>query len=269
MLAEIPLMLFLANKRITVIGAGSIGEQVVESLYEKGHRKITATKRSEKDLQQLAQKYQGIETTTNNCHAVQQADIIVIATKPKITINEVGPEIAGYTKNKGVISLAAATSLEKLYEILGEKTRVARVMTGLYVKDEIAAYCLGHNATAEDRTTLHYIFGHNAKELEERLLAHRTFIACDLGLMAKEIDAKVEQLEQEGLAKEQAYLFYAATLDALAKRLRNGICGAEIYKEVGGPGSFTKGLGTMIEEKGFYQLLQECVEKTVIACGGK
>ncbi len=241
----------------------------MQALYERGHRKIIATRHSQEALEQLAQKYKGIETTTNNCYAVQQADVVVVATKPKITTDEVGPEIAAYTKEKFVICLAAARSLEKLYQILGTETRIARVMTGLYVKDELAAYVLGYNANGEDRAMVHYIFGQEAREMEEKLLAHRTFVACDLGLMAKEIDIKMEQLEKEGLPREQAYLFYAATLDALAQRLKNGVSGADIYGEVGGPGSFTKDLGTMIEEKGFYRLLQECIEKTVVVCGGK
>ncbi|MBI5072969.1 NAD(P)-binding domain-containing protein [Candidatus Woesearchaeota archaeon] len=269
LLAEIPLMLFLANEWIAVIGAGSIGEQVVEALYEKGHRRIIATRHSEEALKQLAQKYRGIETRTNNCYAVQRADVIVVATKPKITINEVGPEIAAYTKEKLVICLAAATSLEKLYQILGTETRTARVMTGLYVKDELAAYTLGENTTAEDRAMVHYIFGSDAIELEEKLLAHRTFIACDTGLTAKETDVKIEELVQEGMPRQQACLFYAAMHEALAHQLRKGISGTDIYAEVGGSGSFTRGLGTMLEETGFYELLRECVQKTVVACGGK
>lgn len=262
-------MLFLVDKWIAVIGAGSIGEHVVEALYERGHKKIIATRHSEEALEQLAQKYVGIETTTNNCYAVQKAEVVVVATKPNITTAKVGPEIAAYTKEKFVISVAAATSLEKLYQILGQETRIARVMTGLYVKDELAAYCLGHNANAEDRAMVQYIFGQNAIELEERLLAHRTFIACDLGLMAKEINVKMEQLAQEGLARADAYLFYAATLDALAQRLKKGISGAEIYGEVGGLGSFTKRLGDFLEQNRYYALLEECVRNTVEACGGK
>lgn len=262
-------MLFLVDKRIAVIGAGSIGEQVVEALYEKGHRKIIATRHSKEALEQLAEKYRGIEITTDNCDAVQQADVIVVATKPKITITEVGPEIAAYTKEKFVISLAAATSLDKLYQILGAETRIVRVMTGLYVKDELAAYCLGHNASAEDRAMVRYIFGRNAIELEEKLLAHRTFIACYLGLLAKQLDVQIEQLEQEGLPREKACFVYASMLEGLAQQLKKGVSGNSIYEEVGGPGSFTKRLGTMIEESRFYQLLQKCVQETVVACSGK
>ncbi len=262
-------MLFLVDKRIAVLGVGSIEEQIVEALYEKGHRKIIATRHSEDALQQLAQKYNGIEGTTDNCYAAQKAEVIVVTTKPKITMNEVGPEITAYVQKKLVVSLAAATSLEKLYQILGAETRIARVMTGLYIKDELAAYTLGKNTTVEDRAMVHYIFGQSSRELEEKLLAHRTFIACDTGLTAKETEVKVEQLVQEGLPKELACLFYAAMYEALAYQLKKGVSGAEIYAEVGGSGSFTQGLGILIEEKGFYELLKECVQKTVIACGGK
>ncbi len=73
MLAEIPLSLFL-KERIAVIGAGSIGEHIVEALYEKGHHNIIATRRSKDALEVLAERYKGIEITTNNCYAVQKAE---------------------------------------------------------------------------------------------------------------------------------------------------------------------------------------------------
>lgn len=268
MLAEIPLMLFLVDKRIAVIGAGSIGEQVIKALYEKGHHNIIATRSSKEALEVLAQRYNGIETTTNNRDAARQAHMIILAAKPK-GIEEVAKEIREETKEKLVISIAAAKSLDYLYTVLDPQARIARVMTGLYVRDELAAYCFGHNASAEDRAMVRYIFGRNAIELEEKLLAHRTFIACYLGLLAKQIDVQIEQLEEEGLPRKEAHLFYAAMLDALAQQVKNGISGNSIYEEVGGPESFTKRLGTMIEKSGFYQLLQKCVEETVRACGGK
>ena len=267
MLAEIPLSIFL-RERIAVLGAGSIGEQVVEALYEKGHQNIIATRRSKDALEVLAQKYERIEITTDNRYAAQQAHTIILAVKPKI-IEEVAQEIRGYTSGKLVISIAAAKSLDVLYRVLDKQARVARVMTGLYVKYEIAAYCLGRGATQEDKERVRYIFGQTAREMEEKFLAHRTFVACDTGLMAKEIEEKMKQLEKEGLSRENAYLFYAAMLEAVAQKLRKGVSGEEIYGEVGGEGSFTKSLGSSIEERGYYRHLQECVEKTVAACGGK
>ncbi len=123
--------------------------------------------------------------------------------------------------------------------------------------------------STESRERVRYIFGQDAIELEERLLAHRTFIACYLGLLAKQLEVQIEQLEQEGLPREIAHLCYAVMLNGLAQQLKNGVSGDSIYGEVGGPGSFTQDLGTMIEKSGFYQLLQKCVQETVVACGGK
>src|SRR3989338_6174386 len=97
-LAEIPLSIFL-RERIAVLGAGSIGEQVVEALYEKGHQNIIATRRSKDALEVLAQKYEGIETTTNNRDAAKQAHMIILAVKPK-RIEEVAQEIREYTSGK-------------------------------------------------------------------------------------------------------------------------------------------------------------------------
>ncbi|NQV09369.1 NAD(P)-binding domain-containing protein, partial [Candidatus Woesearchaeota archaeon] len=160
------------NSRIAVIGAGSVGSQVIDALHSKGHRDIIATRTTEENLEDISNRY-GINTTTDNGYAAQNSDIIVLAVKPD-DVKKAAQQINGYANNKLVISLAAARSIDYIEELVG--TRVSRVMTGVFVKDEVAAYTLGEESE-KDRATIQYIFGSNAKEVDENLLADRTFIA--------------------------------------------------------------------------------------------
>ena len=265
-LAGIPLNVFLVHdKTIAVIGAGSIGAYVVDALYQKGHKKIIATRRSKDALQELVTKYSGIEVTTDNKYAVRNSDVVILAVKPKV-INYVLSEAKEYIRNKFVISLAALGKIKNISGRLYDDTRVARVMTGLVVGDEIAAYTLGPQSKEEDVDIIQYVFGQDAQELEEQLLANRVAIACDTGLIAKGIHAKVRMLSELGLEPEKSQLFYAGLLEGIAEMLRSSMTGNEIYEQVGGPGSFTQKLGVLLEERGIYDAQEEAIKVAVKAC---
>jgi pyrroline-5-carboxylate reductase len=256
---------FLVKEQtISIIGAGSLGTAVIDAMYSNGHRKITATRRSNEKLEEISTKYQGVNTTTSNVLAAQRADVLILAVKPYL-IEEVSQEIAQYTNDKLVISLAAAKSIDVLGETFS-KSRVARVMTGIFAKDEVAAYSLGKSCVAEDHGVIKYIFGSNVREVNEKYLAGRTWVACDTGIMAKEVEAKVNTLVASGMDSEDAAQFYAGTLRALASAIESGKSGEEIYHSVAGPESFTGKMYQEMLEKGHFRLLKSCVEKTIDAC---
>jgi len=249
------------DKTISVIGAGSLGMAVVDALSKKGHQKIIATRRDQDILEKIQRQYR-IEVSNNNTYAVENSDIVILSVKPYL-IDEICNEMKNYAKDKLVISLAAAKSITKIENILGN-SRVCRVMTGISVADEVAAYTFGSQKIREDEEAVRYIFGNSAREVEEKALADRTWIACDTGLLSKGIEHKINSLE--GLTREDARIMYAATLEGVAKRLREGMTGDEIYNHVAGSGSFTGKLHDFLNENGAYDLMSECVSRTVTAC---
>ena len=249
------------DKTISVIGAGSLGEAVVNSLYMKKHRNVIATRRDSRKLEEIQEQY-GIKVSSDNNYAVENSDIVVICVKPKL-VDQVCEEIKFSAKDKLVISLAAKKSLRKLEEILNY-SRVCRVMTGIAVDEEVAAYTFGSDKKKYDGKYVQYIFGNTAIEVDERSLADRTAIACDTGLLAKRIEYMVKSLD--GLKSNEARFFYAGALEGIAKCLRKGMTGDEIYDSVAGPGSFTEGLQNFLSESGAYNLITECAKRVIKAC---
>jgi pyrroline-5-carboxylate reductase len=261
-LSVVPMVQFLVREQtISIIGAGSLGTAVIDALYSSGHRKIIATRRDEEALKILAQKYSGIETTTDNKLAAEHSDVVVLTVKPKL-IGDVAEEIFEYSKDKLVVSLAAGRSLDVLENLFGY-SRIARVMTGIFVKDEVAAYTLGKNCVEEDENTVKYIFGSDAREVDENQLAGRTWVACDVGLMAKEIEAKISALVGSGMNAKDATMFYSGVLKALATGTEFGTSCDEIYNSVGGPGSFTNDLYESMVQEGHFDMLVRFVNGTV------
>ena len=262
LLSVTPMVVFLVREQsISIIGAGSLGTGVINALYSNGHRKIIATRRNEEELKSLAQKYSGIETTTDNKLAAEKSDVVILTVKPKL-IEEVGLEISQYAQDKLVVSLAAGKSISYLESFFSE-SRVARAMTGVFVEDEVAAYSLGKDCAAEDYSVIEYIFGTNAIEVEEEHLTGRTFIACDTGIMAREVAEKAKALIDYGMDVRNVASFYAGTLRALATGLEAGMSGEQMYFEVAGKDSFTGKLYRSLLEDGHFKLLKKAVDKTI------
>ncbi len=252
----------IRDKTIAIIGAGSLGTAVIDALVSKGHQRIIATRKNQQRLVDLQEQYDTIKVSNDNLSAVENSDVVVLGVKPYL-VDIVCNEIKNYAKDKLVISLAAAKNIAQLSQILNI-SRICRVMTGVFVHDEIAAYTFDTTKTREDELVVKYIFGSSAKEVHEDALADRTWIACDTGLMAKAIEHKINSLER--LSREDARMMYAATLEGIARSLRTGMTGDQIYAFVAGPGSFTGKLHDFLTEKGAYSLMAESVVKTVTAC---
>ncbi len=257
------------DKTIGIIGAGHLGSRVIEALYEKGHRKIAASRRNSFELEKISGQYLGIETFTDNAEAAQYFDIIVLAVKPAY-VDDVAREIKEYSSGKLVVSLAAAKSMSGIFSILGD-ARIARVMTGVFAGDEVAAYSIlsGNGMYSSDKEMLKYMFGENAVEVGEEILANRTFIACDTGLTAKAIDDKVKKLAEHGMNAKDANVFYAAMLESIAKNLRKGMTGSEIYENAAGPNSFTEKIYGIYREKGLVDVVNGCIGMTIEKCRQK
>ncbi len=212
-------------------------------------------------LGELQQQY-GIAVSTQNSYAVENSEVVILGVKPKI-VEEVCEEIKYSARGKLVISLAAAKSIASLERIL-TNSRVCRVMTGISVYEEMAAYTFGSQKTVRDEAVVRYIFGVSAMEVEEAALADRTWIACDTGLIAKAIEHKIGYLDE--LSQEDARKIYAEVFFGLAKDFREGRTGDEIYNRVAGYGSLTERVYNFLCENGVYRLIGGGVKTVVTAC---
>src|SRR5215212_9656325 len=98
------------NRRIAILGAGTIGESLLAGLLSSGWRKpadIVVTGRRQERLDEVKERH-GVEGTLDNTSAVAGAGLIVLAVKPQdfdVLLGEVGGLI---TTEQTVLSVAAA-----------------------------------------------------------------------------------------------------------------------------------------------------------------
>src|SRR2546423_14433023 len=101
----------VSERRVAVLGAGTIGEALIAGLLSGGWRQpgeIVATGRREERVDELREKL-GVEATLSNADAVADAALIVIAVKQQdfdVLLTEIGP---GVSAEQTLLSAAVAT----------------------------------------------------------------------------------------------------------------------------------------------------------------
>ena len=138
------------ERRVAVLGAGTLGEALIAGLISGGWRRpdeIVATGRREERVNELREKL-GVEATLSNADAVADAALIVIAVKPQdfdVLLEEIAPVVG---PDQTVLSVAAAIPTTAIEERLPERVPVVRAMPNApaIVHEGIAGMCAGANA---------------------------------------------------------------------------------------------------------------------------
>ena len=218
----------IAQKRITIIGGGNMGSAVAKGIVAAGLIKpenITITRRDPLHLEAL--KQQGFRTLTNNVEAVHNADIVLFAVKPWLTISVI-QEVAQHIPDGAlVMSVATGISLEQIDEALGGKHAIVRAMpnTAAEVQQSVTALCL-KGTTDEQAAIANEIFGQLglAVVVSEQLMPAITALAsCGIAHALRFIRAMMESGIEMGLTSSQSAQIAAQTVKGAAELiLKNG-----------------------------------------------
>ncbi len=148
----------ISNNRICFLGSGSIAEAMIAGMLAKKllHAdNITVINRSNKErLYHLINKY-NVNSTENKVKAINEADILILAMKPK-DIGESLIEIRPFIHQKQlIISVVAGVTTGYITELLQQNVPIVRAMpnTSSMVGLSATAMSLGEYASAKnDRT---------------------------------------------------------------------------------------------------------------------
>lgn len=147
-------MSILSRHTIAVIGAGNIGRALIGGLMH-GHEldpgRIRATRRNPAMLEALGDQFPGVQTGTDNVTAVEDATIVVLATKPQIA-HQVIEEIRTATREDAVVvSVLAGVTTEVLKNSFKRDLSIVRTMpnTPMMVDEGATAIAGGRFSTEE------------------------------------------------------------------------------------------------------------------------
>ncbi len=152
----------LESKRIALLGTGKIGEALIRGLLGAGAlpaESVLATARRPERAEYLARELK-VRVTDDNCEAVRQSDLIVVAVKPQGMagiLQQIRPHV---TPDKLVISVAASVPTAFIENHLGEPVPVIRAMpnTPCLIGKGMTGICPGKHARPEHLALTRTIF---------------------------------------------------------------------------------------------------------------
>lgn len=141
-------------RKLVFIGAGNMAEALIKGLIARhvcAAQNIVATDVRPERLAEMKAAH-GIETSTDNRTAAAGADVVVLAVKPQ-QMADVLTELRGAAPSTALfVSIAAGKRAAMMEQLLGDGTRVVRVMpnTPALVGAGASAIAAGRWATASD-----------------------------------------------------------------------------------------------------------------------
>lgn len=120
----------LAQKKIAVVGSGTMGRSIASGLLRSGkvkRRSLRASARSKASADRVAKEL-GISCTTENAKAAARADIVLLCVKPRDVATAVESLRSARRKAPLVISIAAGVSTGFIERAFGDATPVLRAM---------------------------------------------------------------------------------------------------------------------------------------------
>jgi len=235
------------SEKIGFIGAGKMGEALINAIIKKGISTPQNISVSDKMKDRL--EYIKRETDTNifynNIDVVKNSEIIFLSVKPQ-DFKIVLPEIKDYiTSDKLIISIAAGIKTEYIENII-EKCKVIRVMpnTPCQVGEMAGGFCAGKYAGKKEIQTAYDLLSSAGKVFfmkEEQLDAVTglsgsgpAFVSYIIGAF---IDAGKELGIEDNISKELTLQTFSGTAKLLQEY---NLSPEELIKMVKSPGGTTE-----------------------------
>ncbi|QTD41758.1 pyrroline-5-carboxylate reductase [Sporosarcina sp. Te-1] len=256
-------------KSIVFVGAGSMAEAIVAGIVEnnvmRADQVYVMNKSDDDRLKEMKEKY-GVAIVCPERRALQEADIIVLATKPK-DIQQAMRDIAPLLTNEAaVLSVIAGVSIKTMEDGLGKRP-IARSMpnTSATIGKSASGVAFNHFVDESIRTHILHLLGSIGivKEVEEDELHAVTALS---GSGPAYIYYMVEALEEaamaNGLSREVARDLIIQTVEGAAAMLKQtGDEPMELRKNVTSPGGTTEAGLQTLEECLFKEAIAACVSR--------
>jgi pyrroline-5-carboxylate reductase len=208
----------------------------------------------------------GIRAVASNRDVVENCDTVILAVKPQVmtaVLADVQPKLAS---RHLVVSIAAGVTLRTLGQLLGDTTRLVRVMpnTPCLVGASASGYAAAPTATPDDTTLVGRLFGTvgTAFALPEQLLDAVTGLSgSGPAFVYMMIEAMADGGVRVGLPRDVSLALAAQTVLGSAKMvLETGQHPGVLKDAVASPGGTTIAGIHALERGGLRAALMDAVE---------
>jgi len=248
---------------IAFVGGGNMARALIRGLVGTATvpaDQIIAADPDGSKLRSLEQEL-GIRCTSDNAEAVEEANVVVLATKPQVFAQLLPGVAAVLGSNTLLISVAAGIPTGLIERALPAGTRVVRTMpnTPALVGAGATAIAAGSLATEEDLTLAEILFrsvGISVRVPEAQLDAVTGLSGSGPAYVFAMIEALRDAGVREGLPEETALELASQTVFGAARLLRDENESPEVLRQrVTSPGGTTRAGLDALSEAGFAEAI--------------
>ncbi|WP_281645303.1 pyrroline-5-carboxylate reductase [Parendozoicomonas sp. Alg238-R29] len=259
---------------LAFIGAGNMAASIIGGLIKNGWpaQSILASEPAEAKLKQLNSEF-GIQTTSDNGHAVTTADVVVMAVKPQIMQKVLEPLAESFQKSRPLlVSVAAGVPESSLNSWAGGNLAIVRCMPNTPALMQLGASGLYANklVTAEQKELTEQVMNAVGISLwvdtEEGIDDVIALSGSGPAYFFLMMESMIEAGEKLGVPRETAARLVSQTaLGAAMMAKESDVDVAELRRRVTSPGGTTEQAILTFEKGG----MRELVDNAMTACKGR
>lgn len=256
-------------KKIVFAGAGSMAEAIIQGWVKKGVVSPDSihvmNKSNEEKLQNLATTF-GVNVVTNRSEILSQAQLIILAMKPKDVVRGM-TDIAPFLNDDcAVLSIVAGTSIEKIQGILGNRP-VARVMPNTSATIGMSASGITFSTQVSDSLKATFMemlqaIGIVFEVQEDELHAITALSGSGPAYLYYLIEAFEQAAMKYGLPRETVRALAVQTMAGAAEMLKQSDEEpADLRRKVTSPGGTTAAGIQALEAHDFKEAITSCIDE--------
>ena len=242
--------------KIGFIGVGNLGEKAVTKL-SKDYDLFLSDPIEKDELKKVTNGYFSLEETINS------SDVIFFTIKPNM-IGELFSKNDFNLQDKTFISFMAGLSLDKIHELIGEKTNLIRGMptVGIGTGDSTIAITSNFSISEEVKNMLSNL-GSVIEMKEEHFDAFTAIVGAGPAYFALLAETLVEIAQKEGFEKPESWVNTLMLGTSKIYDEEKEIGFESIMSMVASKGGVTeKALETM-KENGFKTIVSDAIKKAI------
>ena len=257
-----------ANK-IAFIGAGSMAEALISGMTKTlyNSEQIIVTNRSNLDRLNYLHKAYGVHVEHDKQKAVKEADIIVLAMKPKDVIEGINNIAEAVSDHQLIISVLAGVSTDSITSLLGKNIAVVRAMpnTSATIGKSATALSVGRYANESHLAIAKALFetvGVVTIVAENDLHAVTGLSGSGPAYIYYFVEAMEKAANEVGLNRTVAKDLIIQTLIGAAEMLKCSTKHPSILrKEVTSPGGTTEAGIRVLETYHYQEAIVACIKQ--------
>ena len=241
----------LGSKKIAVIGIGHMGKALMRGLLNVGYKKSNLLLSND---------------SSQNRSVATKADWLLLCVKP-LVVGQVITDIKDKLQDKLLISVAAATTISSINNVIGDKKqKIARIMPNIAVscnRGVIGLY--SQNISLEEKNELISVLSTLGQVLEvkkEKDLDILTVLSsCGPAIVAYFLQLVSDYGLKGGLSKKLTNKLVSQTFQStLSYLLEHKMTSSELITSVATPGGVTESIINALNNNDFNKLFEKAMD---------